>query len=142
MKSKYRQVEIKDFKTELLDYPCVLGDSTRKKYLHGCIICQRFRECGIHEEPQNIYNILTTTAKDKETYNKWCLESTFCAPLIQKFLNGTYKAKYDGGDGDDDISVFKMDGKYCVDEGKHRVCIAKRFDIKEIPVVFTEEYPG
>jgi len=140
MNSKYRQVEIRNFKTELLDYPSVLGDSTRKKYLHGCIVCQRFRELGIAEEPQDIYAILTATAKNKETYNELCLESTFCAPLIQKFQNRTYKAKYDGGDGDDDISVSIINGEYYVDEGKHRVCIAKRFEIKEIPVIFTEEY--
>ncbi len=130
----YKKIETV-IKTELLDYPSSLGRSyDARNYLHGCCICEYLKEQ--YNEPQNIYYILTKTANEK-MYNDICLQSTHCGPIIKKFLEGEYKAKYDGGIGNDDIQVEIIDNEYVVFEGKHRICIAKRFGIEAIPVVLS-----
>ena len=52
---------------------------------------------------------------------------------------GKYEAKFevDNSYYDDDISVTLEDGTYSLNEGKHRVCIAKRFNIERIPAQVT-----
>jgi len=121
---------------DIVEYPSVLGGNNTG-YLHGCAICQFFFNKGWSDEPQDIYSILSSTS-NKTEFNQLCLNSTHCAPIIEKFLNGTYKAKYDGGNGADDIYVWNNGDAIVAVEGKHRICIAKRFKIKEIPVIFDE----
>jgi hypothetical protein len=120
---------------ELLDYPSSLGRSYEAgHYLYGCSVCEYLKHK--YKEPQDIHYILSKKANEK-MYNEICLQSTHCGPIIEKFLKGEYIAKYDGGTGSDDIQIEIIDNQYVVFEGKHRVCMAKRFGIKEIPVLLS-----
>ena len=127
--------------TEQLPYPDSLGnngDLDIRSIAHGCSICQLFLENGA-KEPLPFAHILRETSEIPE-FLEICKSSKHCGKLLDKFKNGTYKALYQGGQGDDDILVVlrKKDVDiYDVIEGKHRVCVAKRFGIKEIPVLFS-----
>lgn len=122
--------------TELLDYPLKLGRAYEARhYLHGCAICEYFKD--EFKEPQDIRFILTETAKEKK-FNDICLQSTHCGPIIKKLLNGEYIANYDGGAGTDDIQIGVIGGEYVIFEGKHRVCMVKRFGLKKVPVVLSK----
>lgn len=132
----YKQINISP---ELLPFPNSLGnngDDDIRGIKHGCAICQSFLDKG-HCEPLPIAALLEETSKDEEMLDV-CRASKHCMNLLEKFKSGTYMTKNDGGDGKDDITIGIMDGEYAIYEGKHRVCVAKRFKIDTIPVMLED----
>lgn len=128
------------FPTDYLPYPDSLGHG-------GCCLKDIFSSLGLishisHSEIDryeffSLDEILEMTS-GSERAKKLCEGSnTRCRLATKKLLKGTYKALYEGGTGDDDITVYydEETGTYEAGEGKHRVCAAKRFGIKTIPVV-------
>ncbi len=132
--------------TDLLPFPNALGnngDLDIKGIKHGCLLCQYLIDYENYDQPLNIYSILSSTSSD-EFYLDICKKSVHCMKLLNKFQSGTYKSLADGGDGKDDITIGLKRGDYTIYEGKHRVCVAKRFNVKTIPVILEclkEEYP-
>ena len=125
--------------TDLLPFPNSLGnngDSDIRGIKHGCSLCQHFLDKG-WKEPLNIKHITSSTSSN-EFYLEICKGSVHCMKLLSKFQSGTYKSIADGGDGKDDITIGFNDGEYWIYEGKHRVCVAKRFNIKTLPVLLEE----
>jgi len=123
-------------KTDLLPIPSSLGnngDADIREIKHGCSLCQYFLDNG-HKEPLNIKHIISSTSSD-EFYIEICKSSVHCMKLLNKFQSGTYKLISDGGDGKDDILIGFDGDEYFIYEGKHRVCVAKRFNIRTLPVL-------
>lgn len=126
--------------TDVLPFPNSLGnngDSDIRGIKHGCMLCQYFLDIEGHKEPLNIKQIISSTSSD-EFYLEICKSSIHCMKLLNKFQSGTYKLIADGGDGKDDITIGFNDGEYYIYEGKHRVCVAKRFNIKTLPALLEE----
>lgn len=124
---------------KVLPYPNRLGSGSGK-----CAVWDIFQQIGLLECGQesiykfySVSEILNMTSKNEDLLKK-CKESQNCGYIIEKMLNNEYKGLWEGGSGKDDISIELEEDKYSLDEGKHRVCMAKRFDIADIPVEITE----
>lgn len=142
-KKEHYEYDLKNYNErispKLLPYPNTLGGGAR-----GCIIWDIFQSIGLLEcgwesayEFYSLSEILDMTSKNEKLLAK-CKKSKNCGYIIDKMINNNYKGKWEGGEGWDDISVELNRGKYRLYEGKHRVCMAKRFNIDVIPVEVTE----
>jgi hypothetical protein len=130
-----------------IDYPILLGTTPNLCSPYGCAIYSYFYQNDI--TPVWVDNIsINDMLKNHQThkFNKMCLKSEHCGPIIKNMLEGSYKdyVNNDPNDIDEEIRVKKaQEGsqfKYEVVEGKHRICMAKRF-LKEkgIAVVICEK---
>lgn len=122
-----------------LPYPDTLGKGAGR-----CVIWSLFSNLGMLDWNDEKYIILEHERMfEVSRYSKklldYCYNSSHCGEIIKKMKQGKYEAKFETNNDmyDDDIKVEFRDGKYRLNEGKHRVCMAKRFDIKSIPVEVT-----
>lgn len=128
------------FQTDKLPYPDSLGSG-------GCCMENIFSSLGLTSKSDDLTEdryeffsldeILEMTSSSKRAKELCEMDNSECRSAMEKLRNGTYKALYDGGNGNDDITIYydEETGTYEAGEGKHRVCAAKRFGIKTIPVV-------
>lgn len=121
-------------KTELLPYPSLLGG--------GCCIWSLFSaielfttcsESDVLYKPLSESQLLRITADISVLNENVCKNSVCCGEFINKMLDGTFVPIYADEDSYNAIKVVCVDGKMSLDEGKHRVCAAKRFGIEQIP---------
>lgn len=142
-KDYYYESEYESYKKrispKILPYPDTLGRGAGR-----CVVWNIFQTLGLLEsgcesayEFYTLSQLLDMTSNNNNLLNK-CKESRNCGYIIDKMINNEYKGKWEGGNGCDDISVGFEEGKYRLYEGKHRVCMAKRFNITTIPVEVTE----
>lgn len=117
--------------TKLLPYPSMLGG--------GCWMWRLFEKIDLlQSSTHSLYCPLTEAQVLKVTENckllnkKICRESR-CEEFINKMLDGTFVPIYEDEDSYNAISMECIDDKIRLYEGKHRVCAAKRFGLKEIP---------
>ncbi|QGG46322.1 hypothetical protein [Heliorestis convoluta] len=135
---KYR-TENKFLDPKYLPYPDTLGKGPGR-----CVIWSIFSVLGLLDHGHEVYSIFShrkmfeVTSYSDRLLNA-CLNSQHCGEIIKKMQKGKYKAKFETKDEnfDDDIQVSYENGRYMLSEGKHRVCMAKRFNINSIPVEVT-----
>lgn len=123
-KERYESVDV----TEIPSFPNTLGGGAGK-----CDIWSLFQRKGLLNtfnpfSPLSVSQMLSYTATKKE-YLDICRSSKHCGPIIEKLLNNQYRIDYPEGD---QIQLGKEDGYYRAYEGKHRICMAKRFNIPYI----------
>lgn len=139
--SYYPTINVKDdeltyLNPTLLPYPSSLGGGAS-----GCAIWSLFQKLDMVNTYSNTYEILSVRKMFEITSHnpkmlEICKKSNPCGPIIKKMQEGDYKIGSECGC--DDIKAEVVDGtKYYAHEGKHRTCIAKRFNIKEIPILLT-----
>lgn len=126
---------------KLLPYPDTLGGGAGR-----CVIWNIFQTIGLLEsgcesvyEFYSLSQLLDMTSANSELLDK-CKKSRNCGYIIRKMLNDEYKGKWENDNENDDITVQLKEGQYSLCEGKHRVCMAKRFEINNIPVEITEVF--
>lgn len=126
---------------KLLPYPDTLGGGGGR-----CVIWSIFQDIGLLEvgcesayEFYSLSQLLDMTSTNSKLLDK-CKESRNCGYIIRKMLNDEYKGTWENNNKNDDITVQLEEGKYSLCEGKHRVCMAKRFGINNIPVEVTEVF--
>ncbi|MEB2280216.1 hypothetical protein LAV73_09435 [Lysinibacillus xylanilyticus] len=125
--------------TKELPYPNSLGGGPNR-----CDIWGIFSRLKLLDYRDDLYNILDNKrmfelSSCNDRLLEVCINSKHCGKIIKKMKEGKYKAKFevDNNYYDDDISVELQDGTYRLNEGKHRVCMAKRFNIERIPAQVT-----
>lgn len=118
--------------TEKIFYPTTMGGGANR-----CLIWNIFQILDLmstFKEDYKVFNV--ETMLEASSYNDGILElcSNYesCGYLLEKFRNGTYSTSKDMYDN---IELTEYKGYYFPVEGKHRVCIAKRF---KIPKVYAE----
>lgn len=142
-KDYYYESECKSYNKRIspniLPYPDTLGGGAGR-----CAIWNIFKTLGLLEsgcesayEFYSLSQLLDMTSNNNNLLDI-CKKSSNCGYIIDKMINNEYKGKWEDGKGYDDITVDFEEGEYSLYEGKHRVCMAKRFDITTIPVEITE----
>lgn len=118
---------------EVLPFPYTMGGGASR-----CAIWDIYEKLGFAYgaayEMCSTREFLENTAQFKKLLG-CCENSNHCGKLIRKLREGQYQALWQSGDGTDDIQIYFREGLYFLSEGKHRVCIAKRFGISQIPIV-------
>ena len=124
---------------KVLPYPDTLGGGAGR-----CIIWSIFSNLGLLDNGSDeLYSVISTRkmfeiSSYSNKLSNMCLRSKPCGEIIEKMKEGKYEANFEIQDEwRDDIQVQYEDGRYWLSEGKHRVCIAKRFKIDRIPVKIT-----
>ena len=117
--------------TKLLPYPSMLGG--------GCWMWRLFEKIDLLQSsthslycPLTEAQVLKVTENCKVLNEKICRQSR-CERFIKKMMEGTFVPIYEDEDFENAISMECIDGKFRLYEGKHRVCAAKRFKLKQIP---------
>lgn len=115
--------------TEKLPYPGMLHN--------GCKMWSVFSKLGLYDggiySPLSGSQVLKVTSYIENLNNTICKNSK-CNDFIPKMLNGTFEPIFVKDNSRDAISVTsKFEGYYELDEGKHRICAAKRFGLDRIP---------
>lgn len=110
--------------SDIVEFPTELGNR-----------CLLLTELGvnpyIHTE-EEILEVLEKIANDSQ-YLDICLKSSRCQGFYEEFTKGVTPF-FDK----DKIRVIEYNGKYWVDEGKHRICLAKRMGVSKIKVEVTQ----
>ncbi|MBZ4647151.1 MAG: hypothetical protein JG777_2640 [Clostridia bacterium] len=125
--------EYKYVDTSKIIYPDTLGSGAGK-----CAIWDIFETLGLMSTFNPQYEIMSTREMfECSSTNKGlldvCENYSRCRGLLDKFRNGTYEI--DSSKNVyyyDDIELEEYKGYFIPCEGKHRVCIAKRFGIPQI----------
>lgn len=119
-------------------YPGLIGSGT------GCILKSVFHALNLVDAySQSEYSlftleeVLTVTSKEKR-FLDICKHFEHCNKLIKKLTNNTYDINYHDYE---QIHVADYDGVYITSEGKHRTCIAKRFNVPQIYAVVVKGVP-
>lgn len=121
--------------TEKLPYPNTLHN--------GCKMWSIFQELGLYNNeiysPLSGSQVLKVTSYS-ENLNELICKKSKCNDFIQKMLNGTFEPIFVKDNLRDAISVLKtFKGYYELEEGKHRICAAKRFGVDRIPVTVYQQ---
>lgn len=115
--------------TEKIFYPQAMGGGANR-----CIVWNIFQTLNLMNTFKEDYKAFdVNTMLEASSYNEEILElcSNYdtCSYILEKFRNGTYSTS----EGiHDNIELTEYKGYYFPVEGKHRVCIAKRFKIPKI----------
>jgi len=124
--SKFCTVQVKD----IAEYPTALG-----------IRCQLLPELGLNtywNTDEELYDALVQSAEKPECM-KVCRASSRCSAFYEHFIKGV--TPYNDRDP---IRLTEYGGKYWAEEGKHRVCMAKRMGVETIEAMVwpqpTDEY--
>ncbi|MCX7748251.1 MAG: hypothetical protein N2645_15395 [Clostridia bacterium] len=124
------EVEFKYVDTSKIIYPDTLGGGARK-----CIIWDIFQTTDLMSTCNPLYQIYSTmemfeASSQIPSLLEECEKFKSCKYILEKFRNGTYVA--DEASGYDNIELEDFNGYFSPHEGKHRVCIAKRFKIPQV----------
>ena len=117
--------------TKVLPFPSTLGGGCRMWRLFEKIDLLRWSSNSLYC-PLTVSQTLKVTSNSQLLNEKICRESR-CEEFIKKMMGGTFVPIYDDEDSYNAISMQCIDDKIRLCEGKHRVCAAKRFGLKEIP---------
>lgn len=129
------QKERKYVDTTKIFYPSSLGGGAGK-----CIIWDIFQSLDLMNtfnddyRPLSISEMFEASSENSSLLNE-CSKFKRCRGLLDKFNNDTYIEEPDKTSFYDDIQLEEIDGFYIPHEGKHRVCIAKRFNI---PMIYAQ----
>lgn len=122
-----KEEELKTVKvSDIREYPTALG--TR---------CQVFRYYGLdayHNSEEELMGALIKSSEDVNNI-EICKKSSRCAAFYDLYQKGEtpYNEK-------DKIRLLEYKGKYWAEEGKHRVCMAKRLNIETVDAYIWKIY--
>ncbi|ABO49430.1 hypothetical protein Dred_0894 [Desulforamulus reducens MI-1] len=109
---------------KIVEYPTTFGSP-------GCHLLDQLGICFYTNTVEKIMYTIQSSATDPEKLS--ICKSGYCGKLLDAFKPG-----HTPGNHHDPITLSEYNGKYWVGEGKHRVCIAKRFGIKTIQANITK----
>lgn len=121
--------------TEKLPYPDMLHN--------GCKMWSIFQKLGLYNN--EIYSPLSGSQVLKvtsycENLNELICKKSRCNDFIEKMLNGTFEPIFVKDNSRDAISFLRtFKGYYELEEGKHRICAAKRFRLEKIPATVYQQ---
>jgi len=101
--------------SDIVEYPTELG--------YRCGLLQKLGIDPYLDTEEKVYEALTESAKDPKN-RAICLNYKRCRTFWNEFKQGRTPFVED-----DPIRLVEFGGKYWVNEGKHRVCLAKRFGV-------------
>lgn len=114
----------------LIDYPESMGGGAAR-----CAVWALFEKLGLFSTFYYDYNMYSLSeilknVTEHGTLIEVCRGQESCMALLKTFQAGAYRPEpY--------IRVCYEDGTYSVDDGNHRICVARRFDITQIPIKLT-----
>lgn len=113
-KSELRVVPVAD----IAEFPTELGNR--------CLLLQELGINAYQNTEEELFEVLTGTAKDPETLSV-CLKSSPCRAFYEAFRQG--RTPFNERDP---IRLLEYGGRYWAIEGKHRVCLAKRAGVESL----------
>lgn len=127
------ETEHKYVDTNKIVYPNALGGGANR-----CVIWGIYQILGLMSTYEPQYEIMDIRDMlESSSHNAGLLEVCEnydrCRKLLNKFRNGTYVTDLsESNSGYDDIKLTEYNGYFIPEEGKHRVCMTKRFDIPKV----------
>jgi hypothetical protein len=104
--------------SDIVEYPTELGAKCKLLNVKGL--------STYHDTEEALLGALEGSARDSACLNI-CMESSHCSAFFQAYTQGVtpFTEK-------EPIKLNEFNGRYWAAEGKHRICAAKRYGVKEV----------